>query len=173
MKMNTNNEFTEIFKNIFSSTELKNYYRSLVMIHHPDRGGDTAKMQELNDAYFRFLKLLDGKEEKGQDDKYHKYSFNETYEKELSEKIYKFFSYSIGQCCKLYVAGSWLWAIGETKPIKDKLKNDGWRWSHKKEAWYFHAEPYRKFGKKEYSLYDIANLYGLSELKRSVTKGIN
>lgn len=29
-------------------------YRTLVMKHHPDRGGDTAVMAEINDAYERF-----------------------------------------------------------------------------------------------------------------------
>ena len=29
---------------------IRNEYRKLVMQHHPDRGGDTEKLQKLNDA---------------------------------------------------------------------------------------------------------------------------
>lgn len=28
--------------------------------------------------------------------------------------------------------GNWLWLIGDTRPIKDNLKNEGWRWHPKK-----------------------------------------
>jgi hypothetical protein len=34
------------------------WYRGLVMDYHPDRGGDTAAMQVVNDAYGRLLALL-------------------------------------------------------------------------------------------------------------------
>ena len=33
---------------------VKEAYRSLALEHHPDRGGDSAKMQEINDAYESF-----------------------------------------------------------------------------------------------------------------------
>jgi DnaJ-class molecular chaperone len=34
-----------------NETELKKAYRSLSLKHHPDRGGDTTKFQEINEAY--------------------------------------------------------------------------------------------------------------------------
>ena len=34
-----------------SDIEIKKKYRELSMKHHPDRGGDTAKFQEINAAY--------------------------------------------------------------------------------------------------------------------------
>lgn len=39
------------FKNIRTLDALKKAYRELAMIHHPDRGGDTATMQALNAEY--------------------------------------------------------------------------------------------------------------------------
>lgn len=40
---------------MISQKELKQRYRELSNIHHPDRGGDEGKMVEINDAY-RVLK---------------------------------------------------------------------------------------------------------------------
>lgn len=48
------------FTNINTLDELKAAYRRLSMKHHPDRGGDTATMQEINaehDELFEQLKL--------------------------------------------------------------------------------------------------------------------
>lgn len=41
------------FANISTLDDLKREYRRLVMIHHPDRGGDTATMQAINKWYWR------------------------------------------------------------------------------------------------------------------------
>lgn len=43
-------EILEISKEA-SPTEVKKAFRSLSMIHHPDKGGDTLKFQQLNEAY--------------------------------------------------------------------------------------------------------------------------
>lgn len=41
----------------FATTErVRDAYRQLVMQHHPDRGGDTAKMAEINAAWDEFCK---------------------------------------------------------------------------------------------------------------------
>ena len=39
------------FKQCTTLEELKAEYKKLVMKHHPDRGGDTATMQEINAEY--------------------------------------------------------------------------------------------------------------------------
>lgn len=47
------------FKNIHSLSELKKQFRTLAIANHPDKGGDTAVMQEINaefDAMFQVLK---------------------------------------------------------------------------------------------------------------------
>ena len=42
------------FKNIRTLDDLKKEFRRLAMLHHPDRGGDTATMQAIN-AEFEML----------------------------------------------------------------------------------------------------------------------
>lgn len=47
------------FKNIHSLSELKKQFRTLAIQNHPDKGGDTATMQEINaefDAMYQILK---------------------------------------------------------------------------------------------------------------------
>ena len=46
------------FKNPATLEELKNQYRNLAMQHHPDRGGTTADMQEINAEYDRLFARL-------------------------------------------------------------------------------------------------------------------
>lgn len=44
------------FQNIHSLADLKKEYRRLALQHHPDKGGDTAVMQQVN---IEFEKLYD------------------------------------------------------------------------------------------------------------------
>lgn len=45
-----NNRFIELFNNL-NENEAKTLYRKLAHKHHPDKGGDTETMQQLNIAY--------------------------------------------------------------------------------------------------------------------------
>lgn len=47
------------FYNVATLEELRGQYRKLVMIHHPDKGGKTEEMQELNAEYTRFLAFFE------------------------------------------------------------------------------------------------------------------
>lgn len=37
------------------------------------------------------------------------------------------------------LVGCWLWVSGETKTVKDNLKDAGFRWNRKREKWSWHA----------------------------------
>ena len=43
-----------------SLIEIKKTYRKLCTIHHPDKGGDTGIMQEINAQYHEALQNIDG-----------------------------------------------------------------------------------------------------------------
>ena len=47
---------TQYFKDCSSLYEIKKLYKELAMIHHPDKGGDTATMQEINNEYESIMK---------------------------------------------------------------------------------------------------------------------
>jgi hypothetical protein len=52
------------FTNVITRDELKAAYRRLVMMYHPDRGGDVEKMKKINYEYAFRLKKLDTKPRK-------------------------------------------------------------------------------------------------------------
>ena len=46
------------FQNITTLDELRSEYRRLALLHHPDKGGSTADMQEINNEYDLLSKRL-------------------------------------------------------------------------------------------------------------------
>lgn len=49
------------FNDTLSIEELKAAYRRLVMVYHPDRGGDNETMKRLNYEYSKRMKLMEEK----------------------------------------------------------------------------------------------------------------
>ncbi len=58
------------------------------------------------------------------------------------------------------ICGSWIWVSGNTREHKEILKNLKFRYAHKKQAWYYHTEPYRKKSKRELTLDEIRDMFG-------------
>lgn len=143
----------EWFKGLTTPEEIKKHYRKLAFEFHPDKGGDTQTMQEINNAYHEALKMLD------------RQVFNEfTYKYDFSRED------AVCQKIKLVInlegvtveiCGVWLWVTGDTYPHRKHLKESGFKFAGRKKAWYFHDMPfYRKRGKKAWSMDSIRNAYG-------------
>ena len=49
---------------------------------------------------------------------------------------------------------------GNTKAHKETLKQLKFKWAYKKQAWYYHAEPYRKRSHRELTLDEIRDMFG-------------
>ncbi len=64
------------------------------------------------------------------------------------------------------VIGSWIWLSGDTKIIKDKLKDLNFKWASKKKMWYYGEMKGRN--PKQKSMSEIKSKYGCETLK---TKG--
>jgi len=47
---------TDFFKDCISLDEVKKRYKELALKHHPDQGGETAMMQQINAEYESILK---------------------------------------------------------------------------------------------------------------------
>jgi len=63
------------------------------------------------------------------------------------------------------IIGIWLWVSGNTYPIRDKLKETGFRYSHFKQAWYFHEGDYWKRSKRKLNLQDLRGIWGNQDLE--------
>ena len=131
--------------------ELRNEYRRLAFIHHPDVSGyETTDIMKAINLEFSVLGETLSRESKFYDSEA---GFNDLY-KEQIEVLIKLKGIKIELC------GNWLWVTGDTKPIKDTLKQMKFRFSPKKIAWYFKNYTYRKHSKRKMTLDEIRSYYG-------------
>ena len=137
--------------------ELKATYRHLAMKYHPDRGGETVLMQELNNEYDEiFPKVKD----------LHVNREGETYTKETTEAP-EMFRNIVETLIRMRmdgvlieVIGSFLWLSGNTMPYKNGIKALGFKWSKNKRAWYMAPPGYVKRSRKDYTITDIRQMFG-------------
>lgn len=145
------------FNNPETLEDLKKQYKRLAMEHHPDRGGSTEAIQQINAEYESlFARLKD----------IHKTAEGTTYTaKTASTETAAEFMDIIEKLIHMdgiviEVCGSWLWVTGNTRDHKDELKALSFRWSSNKQAWYFHRDGYKKRSNKKMTLDDIRGFYG-------------
>lgn len=152
----------EWFSNVTTAEQLKAEYKKLAMAHHPDRGGNTSDMQEINNEYdILFAKLKD----------IHTTAEGKTYRAsrgttETPEEFKNIINALINlEGINIELCGSWLWLTGNTREHKEVLKGLRFKWSKSKCAWYYHSNDYRKASRKTYSLNEIRDLYGSETIK--------
>lgn len=141
------------FKTATNLETLKVEYKKLAMANHPDRGGDTATMQAINNEYEELFNYF---KDAHNNDETNKYKVTETVDKyrDFIDRIIGLDGLTIEIC------GSWIWLSGETKKHKDWLKQAGCRWAKSKLMWYFRAEEYKCRRSSGLSMDDIRNKYG-------------
>lgn len=144
------------FEGCATLEELKAEYKKQALRNHPDRGGDTATMQQINAEYEKMFALLKNT---------HKNVKGETYTKETQEAPNEFIDL-INKLIKMEgvhieVIGSFIWLSGDTKPHKDEIKALGFRWSNDKKMWYLAPEGYKKRSRKHCSIEEIRESYGV------------
>jgi curved DNA-binding protein CbpA len=144
--------------------EVKATYKKLAKQYHPDLGGNTATMQEINKEFtFASAQAIKGAN----------LSAEEAESEILSSEAYR---RAIEQIIHLdgiiiEVVGYWLWVTGNTYPVKTSLKEAGFLFASKKMAWYFRTADYKvsRGGKK--SLDEIRNKYGSEIVNSEKPKG--
>ena len=149
---------TNYFINHETVEEIKFNYRKLCMQHHPDRGGDTETMKEINLQYQQALESVDGQTTTGTDGQQHQYYYKADIESALMELINQLISLRM-QDVEIALIGTWLWLIGSTKPYKEQLRDLGCRWHFKRKCWYFHTGKYRS-SRSSAHLDELGEKYG-------------
>lgn len=142
------------FTNVNSLDELKKEYRRLVLKHHPDCGGDTETMKQINIEYEQMHEQL-------------KHAWNTTHDAEhqcteapeefrdIIEALLKMDGVAVELC------GCWLWLSGNTYAYKDQLKALGCSWASKKKMWsWHHKEDGSRFYRGKRSMSEIRSKYG-------------
>lgn len=139
------------FQGCFNETEIKARYRDLCRVHHPDCGGDTRTMQDVNAEYKDALR-----------GEYRKTKSDEATESaiEADERAAEVLAQIITlPDIFIEIVGRWIWVTGMTFEVREQLKVAGLKWASKKRAWHWHApEDSCRGGKKD--LDEIRAKYG-------------
>ena len=149
--------------------ELKTTFRELVKVYHPDNQttGNLETMKALNLEYelaFQYIKTHPINEQEKKSSYYA--NVNDGF-REVLEKIIFIPEIFIEVC------GSWLWITGNTKPVKDILKQAGLYYAGNKKAWYFKPTGYKAKKHKAFSMDDIRNKYGSEEVEKRERVKVN
>ena len=148
-----------MFTHCHTVEDIKKEYRRLAMLHHPDRGGSTEKMQEINAAYHTALQRANGQRATDTDGREHTYTYNREREQAIMDKIAEILQ--IRGSFDVILIGTWVWVIGDTKPIKEQLKVLGCVWHSKRLCWYWRPADSRHYGKSSRHGFDeLAARYG-------------
>ena len=151
----TREEILKEFKGVEGINEAKKIYKKLAKKLHPDVGGDEESFKILNAVYTDLIE--------------HKIYFSNDFkidielEKVISQKLHF-------ANCNIELVGSWIWISGDTKEIKDKLKELGFKWASKKKMWYYGEMKSKNPTPK--SMEEIKSKYGSEILKSKAKKQI-
>lgn len=159
------------FSEFSTVDQIKAEYRRLALLYHPDRGGNTATMQEINSQYQEALARCDGQTSEGTDGKAHTYTYSQDIEQAIMDKIAEIIGLKLPNI-EIWLIGTWVWIDGDTYPARAELKAAKMKYNGKRKKWYWHNGPkYRRYSKRS-SFGDLARKYGASHFKNEAEKAV-
>jgi hypothetical protein len=151
----TREEIINEFREVSGINEAKKVYKTLAKKLHPDVGGSEEEFKLLNAIYNDFIE--------------NKIYFSNDFKIDLDlEKIISQILHF--ENITIELVGSWIWLSGDTKEIKDKLKELGFKWASKKKMWFYGEMKGRN--PQEKSIDEIKAKYGSETLKTNNKKKI-
>ena len=151
----TREDIIKEFSEVTGINEAKKVYKTLAKKLHPDVGGSEEEFKLLNAIYNDFIE--------------NKIYFSNDFKIDLDlEKIISQILHFENIIIEL--VGSWIWLSGDTKEIKDKLKELGFKWASKKKMWYYGEMKSKNPTPK--SMEEIKSKYGSETLKTNDKKKI-
>ena len=144
----TREEILKEFQDIEGINEAKKIYKTLAKKLHPDIGGSEEEFKLLNEIYNHLIE--------------HKIYFSNSSKIDIElEKIISLILHF--ENINIELIGSWVWVSGDTKEIKEKLKEIGFKWASKKKMWYYGEMKAKNPNPK--SMEEIKAKYGSETLK--------
>ena len=151
----TREEILKEFQDIEGINEAKKKYKTLAKKLHPDIGGSEEEFKLLNEIYNHLIE--------------HKIYFSNSSKIDIElEKIISLILHF--ENINIELIGSWVWVSGDTKEIKEKLKEIGFKWASKKKMWYYGEMKAKNPNPK--SMEEIKAKYGSETLKSDEKKRI-
>jgi hypothetical protein len=116
-------------------------------------------MQEINNQYEKLSKKLINSNQFFTEER-------KEYEHQVSEELRQMIDKVILlPNIIIELIGSWLWITGNTFPVKDTLKSEGFKFSAYKAAWFWHSGEYIKRNGNLLSMEDLKDLWGYENIQ--------
>ena len=142
------------FTNVRTLEELRKEYKRLVKQYHPDNGGDTETVKEINAEYDKMFKILENGSANKKD-----------FDIDLDAAIREAINNIINLNVNIEICGTWIWISGNTYKVKEELKAAGFKWCSNKKMWSWHFGVYARKGNKKTDMAYIRNKYGSQIIK--------
>ena len=148
----------KFFKDVKTIEELKAQYKKLAFAHHPDRGGNTADMQQINNEYDEILKRVKN---------VHATADGKTYTKaderaDVPDNFREIINAIISFNCRIELCGAWLWVFN-AYAYRAQLKELGFFYCSGKKAWAWTDNPTNN--RHKLTLEEIRRLHGSEIIK--------
>jgi hypothetical protein len=132
--------------------EVKALYKKLALQHHPDRGGDNATMQIINEEYRYACAHITKDAGLSGEQADEQIRLSEEYQHVISAIIHL-------PGIVIEVVANWIWVSKDTYPVRRELKAAGLFFASKKQVWYYRNEAFKTRGNGA-SLDEIRAKYG-------------
>ena len=142
---------------------IKQAYRDSCKKFHPDLNPMAGE---------EMIKLLNNAYDALRDYKAENFAFVEgDVELEFGEKINNAIKILSGlDGVTVEICGSWVWVSGNTYPVKNTLKESGFKFAPQKKSWYFRPENWTSASRGAVDLEKIRDLYGSTVIKTANKK---
>ncbi len=160
---------TNYFQICQTLDEARALYRNLARQHHPDHGGDTTTMQEINRQWADFQANHANRSERQRQTDAHaagrKTAADYHNLDEVTEILRAKIMYALNLGLEVELCGLWLWVTGDTRPHKEELKAEKFLWSPDKSAWYYPGIP--SFNRTRRTMDEIRQMHGSTIFART------
>lgn len=127
---------------------VKMAYRRACMQYHPDRNPSGEHMMKMVNAAYAVLEDYEGEADV------------EEHAADYGEALNRALNAIAGLGFDIEVCGAWIWLTGDTRPYKELLKQQGFRWAPKKLRWFYRPEDYKSHSRGKWSMDQIRDKYG-------------
>jgi len=159
---------TNYFKDCSTLDEAKSLYRKLALANHPDHGGSTATMQEINAAYAFFQSHFTYTNERNRQTAAHAEGRKTAADyhdlNEVTELLRVKIEAALNMGLDVELCGLWVWVSGNTRPLKEQLKAEGFHWAPDKGLWFFPGVP--SMNRTRRTMDEIRNMHGSRSFAR-------
>ena len=160
------------FNNCQSLDEAKSLYKKLARQYHPDLGGDTRTMQEINAEYARFQSEFTRTDQRARQQRAHAEGKKTAADYHNLDEVAEILRVKLEALLNISpeltveVCGLWVWVTGETRKYREAIKAvEGMRYAPEKQAWYFAAVP--SFNRTRRTMDEIRSMHGSQVFTRN------